>query len=231
MLDPLRQQTGGTPSATLRALLVGKPRSWGDLRPGDADAPRLATAIAKREVAGPVWLGPEGLEGDAQGNRRVHGGPDKAVCCYSADHFPAWRTEDPALDFAPGAFGENFSLAGIDEARVCIGDRWRVGDAVVEVSQPRQPCATLARYWCRPDLPKLVTKSRRTGWYLRVIEEGAVTSGDTLELLARPEAEWTIDRVNVVTLHEKGPSEDAARLHDVASLSEAWREQLAKRLR
>ncbi|MGL4514823.1 MAG: MOSC domain-containing protein [Lacipirellulaceae bacterium] len=227
----MREPTPQRPFGVLLAPHVGKPRGWDELRPADGDSGGLPSGIAKRPVDGPVWLGVNGLEGDGQGNLRVHGGPDKAVCAYAADHYPWWRDELGLPDFGPGAFGENFAIAGLDERGVAIGDRWRVGDALVEPSQPRQPCSTLSRYWGRADLPKRVVQSRRTGWYFRVIEEGVVTPGDRLELVERPHPEWTIDRANVVTLHEKGPSEDAQRLHDLPQVSQAWREQLRRRLR
>jgi len=168
------------------SIQVGLPRDLGDWR----------TAFFKKPVFGPVWLGWLGLDGDRQADPRYHGGPDKAVLAYSADHYAAWR-EDPGFsNLAHGAFAENFTIAGLDEATVCIGDKYRVGEAFVEVSQPRGPCWKIARRWKRPDLTARVAKTGRTGWYLRVLGEGYVEAGDEVSLVERP--------LHAVTMREAG---------------------------
>jgi MOSC domain-containing protein YiiM len=139
------------------------------------------------------------LDGDEQADLRVHGGPGKAVCVYSADHYPAWRQELGLASMEPGAFGENFTVSGHTESDVCIGDIYRIHEAIVVVSQPRTPCWKLARRWNVPDLPRRFLRSGRTGWYLRVAQEGHVQRDAVFELLARPYPKWTIAHVNEVT--------------------------------
>ena len=186
------------------------------------------SAIWKRPSAEPLALGLEGLAGDQQANRTVHGGPDKAVCVYSADHTPWWRDTLGAADWGPGAVGENFTVEGQAEDVVCVGDVYEVGTALVQVSQPRSPCRTLARRWRRPDLPKRVVQSGKSGWYLRVLREGRVAAGDALVLVERPHPEWTIDRVNRVSygLDPDVDPDDAPVLASVAALAASWRESL-----
>ncbi|OFW06574.1 MAG: hypothetical protein A3H96_12970 [Acidobacteria bacterium RIFCSPLOWO2_02_FULL_67_36] len=179
-------------SVVLSSVRVGQPRTV-------AGATPWVTGFFKDRVSGPVRLSRENLAGDRQADLRVHGGPDKAVCVYSADHYPAWRRELGIEDCGPGWFGENFSVEGQTETTACIGDVYRAGSALVQISQPRGPCWKLARRWGRPEFVQLVTDSRRTGWYLRVIEEGDVTAGESLVLTERPYSQWTVARVNDLT--------------------------------
>jgi len=132
-------------------------------------------------------IGPLGLVGDAQGDTRIHGGPDKAVHHYALDHYPHWRAElgaRPVLE-APGAFGENIASHGVTEADLCLGDRLRIGSALLEVSQGRQPCWKLNDRFGVSDMALRVQQTLRTGWYYRVIEPGAVRPGDPIERVGR----------------------------------------------
>jgi MOSC domain-containing protein YiiM len=184
------------------------------------------TGIYKQPVSGPVRLELENLDGDGQADLRVHGGPDKAVCVYSADHFPLWRDELGVQECGPGWFGENFSVSGLGEASVAVGDTFRIGTAVVQVSQPRAPCWKLGRRWNRLDMPKLVVRNGRTGWYLRVLEPGVVQGGDTLALVERPFAKWTIEAINDVAYNRSGARDLAAarELSECPALAQAWRD-------
>ena len=173
----------------LRTLLVSRPTSISD------DQGEWVSGFAKQPVAGPVELRSDNLDGDGQADRTVHGGPEKALLGYCADHYPLWSSE-LGQPFADGAFGENLALTGLSEEAVAIGDTFHLGTAVIQVSQPRQPCWKLARRNHRPDLPAKAITSGRLGWYFRVLTAGVVTAGDTLETLARPHAEWTIARIN-----------------------------------
>src|SRR5690606_2996352 len=121
-----------------------------------------------------------GHEGDEQADRAVHGGPEKAIHHYARDHYDLWRAEigDHPLLHRPGAFGENISTTGLSEEDVCIGDRYRLGTALVEVSQGRQPCWKVDHRFGGLAISAAMVRSRRTGWYYRVIEEGAVGAGD-----------------------------------------------------
>ena len=146
------------------------------------------SGIAKHARDGRQRVERLGIVGDRQADLRVHGGEDKAVLCYAWAHYAEWREAlpDNALLDAPGAFGENLSVHGIDEHDVCIGDRWRIGSALFEVSQGRQPCFKLNLRFGVADMAVRVQNSLRTGWYLRVIEPGFVAAGDALELVERP---------------------------------------------
>ena len=116
-----------------------------------------------------------GIAGDQQADRENHGGLDKAVLAYSADHYAFWRVHLNLPDMPHGGFGENLTIAGLDESSVCIGDRWQAGNVVFEVSQPRQPCWKMGRRWNIADLPKQVIQNGKSGWYLRVLVEGELS--------------------------------------------------------
>jgi MOSC domain-containing protein YiiM len=208
---------------TLVSIQVGRPSS----RP-HPDGPWLSS-IYKRTVNGPVRLDPLNLEGDEQADLNVHGGPDKAVCVYSADHFAYWQAVLGRPDLGAGAFGENFTVSGLDETTVCLGDVFAVGTVLVEVSQPRGPCWKLGRKWDRLDLPKLVLKAGKTGWYFRVKQPGKVAAGEDIRLVDRPYAPWTIVEVNRVAYATTSREMLAARreLASCPALAESWRADLA----
>jgi MOSC domain-containing protein YiiM len=211
--------------ALLRSVRVGQPTQM------DGPTPWVS-AFAKNPVEGPVRLSRENLAGDRQADRRVHGGPDKAVCVYSASHYPMWRTRLGVDDCGPGWFGENFSVEGQTDADVCIGDVYRVGSALVQVSQPRGPCWKLARRWNRPELPELVKASGFSGWYLRVLEEGDVAAGQELALIDRPCPQWTVVVVNELTYARGRVAArrvtDRAVLVECPALAPNWRAELLR---
>jgi MOSC domain-containing protein YiiM len=171
-------------------------------------------------VAGPLRLTRLGLLGDEVGDPSHHGGPDQAVLGYASEHYPAWRAE--GFDAEPGAFGENLLFAGLLDDEVCIGDAWRVGGATLQVSHPRQPCATLARRFGRNDLAPRVWEARRGGWYFRVLEEGLVEAGDAAALLARPNPGWTAARVLSAYHHAATDTAEARAAAAVPLLSPHW---------
>jgi MOSC domain-containing protein YiiM len=220
---PAREHPGSEDAAVVVSLQVGLPARRGT--EGAQEDPRKGawtSGIFKDPVAGPVLLGRLHFAGDGQADLEVHGGPDKAVLAYSAGHYPGWRAE-LGLDMNPGAFGENLTIAGQDERRVCIGDVYEIGEARVEVSQPRLPCWKLARKWGLPDLPARVVKSVRGGWYFRVLREGRIASGDPVTRIARPFPQWTVARVFEAYIHGADP-ETAAALAGCDALAEGWRE-------
>lgn len=184
------------------------------------------TAIDKRPVEGPIEVTETGLVGDVQANRKVHGGVDKALLAYCGDHYPQWKTIIANFDGQPGNFGENLTFTGLSEPDVCIGDRWQLGDVVVEVSQPRQPCINLVRRWNRPSLVKEVVANGWTGWYLRVNTPGMLSAGDDVTLLDRPHPEWPIPRAHRAMYGMSDDPRDAAELASLPVLSLAWREEL-----
>lgn len=190
---------------------------------------RYSTAIFKTPVEGPIELTATGLIGDHQANREVHGGPDKALCVYPSEHFPYWAQQLEA-EIGPGAFGENLTTQGLLEDDVCIGDSYRVGQALLQVSQPRQPCLTLADKHGQPLLPKWVNQRAYTGFYFRVLQIGPIQTGDPLTLIERPNpaanVTWATKTRNANPLDR----EQATRLRDLPELSESWQQQMAKRL-
>lgn len=215
----------------LASVQIGQPQRYEPVE-GEASSKGWTTAFFKTPVVGPIAVGPLGLEGDQVAETRVHGGPDKAVCVYSSDRFSHWR-EDLGLsedEFGRAAFGENFTVMGLDESSVCLGDRWRIGTATFEVSQPRQPCWKLARRWKTKDLTLRVQQTGYTGWYVRVLEEGTVTPGDAIVIAESPLPEWTIKRANKVMYDLKDDAEATAALAAVEPLAGSWKRQLEKRL-
>jgi MOSC domain-containing protein YiiM len=157
---------------------------------GTIDAPRgpMRTAIDKRPVRGRVAVGPLGLAGDRQVDKRHHGGPDKAVYAYAEEDVAHWAVE-LGRDLPPGSFGENLRTSGVDVTNAVVGERWRVGGddgVVVEVTQPRIPCATFQAWLGEPRWVKRFTAHGAPGAYLRVVQEGTVAADDAVELVHRP---------------------------------------------
>jgi len=140
------------------------------------------TGIFKAPVAGRVKVGMLNLAGDGQADLSVHGGPDKAICCYPVEHYQSWRAELPDIALDWGMFGENLTVQGLHEETVYIGDQFRIGSATVQVTQPRMPCYKLGLRFSRLDMVRRFWASGRSGSYLRVLEEGEVGAGDTVEL-------------------------------------------------
>ncbi len=167
------------------------------------------------------------LEGDQQADLEHHGGIDKAVLAYSAEHYPLWLQE-LEMEIPFGGFGENLTIAQANEESVCIGDRWSLGGAVFVVSQPRQPCWKLARRWRRKELPALVVANGRCGWYLRVVQEGSIAAGQTLELLERPNPDWSVARAHHTMHHQRNDLALRRALAALPQLSATWRATLSK---
>jgi len=187
------------------------------------------TAYLKDEVAGPVHVGPLGLEGDEQASRDVHGGPQMAVLAYAERHYATWRAEPGLEAIGPGGFGENLVLADVDETNVCIGDAWAGDHVAFEVSQPRGPCAAISRRWNAPRLMQRVVDTGRTGWYLRVTRAGPIAVGETLRLVARPHGEWPVERVFRLRLQPGADPAGVRWLANCAALSPEWRATFAAR--
>lgn len=205
-------------------LRIGHPKNHAD--PGEDP---WITSIFREPVNGAIYCTKLGFEGDQVGDPSVHGGPDKAVLCYATSNYPKWR-EQLALPMECGGFGENLCIEGLDESSVCIGDVYRMGEAEVEVSQPRGPCGTLARRWGRLDLPRRVIENHRSGWYIRVLKEGKIAPGDRVELLARPQPEWTVARTAEVNYSRDRSIEDLRELSELPELSNNWKRGLREKL-
>jgi MOSC domain-containing protein YiiM len=225
------------PSAALagvvRSVNVGLPRTHG--HPGATDPldRPWTTGFFKEPVAGPVPVRRTNLAGDGQADLRVHGGPDKAVLAYAAAHYPGWREELAMADLPFGGFGENLTVEGLVEATVCLGDVMRAGTALLQLAQPRGPCWKIGRRWRRPDLPALVQRSGRTGWYYRVLEEGTVAAGDEVALVERPYPRWDVATMNHVLHARDGDraalAATAMELAACPALAAGWSAALRRR--
>lgn len=189
----------------------------------------VSTGIFKRPVAGRLMLRRLNLEGDRQADLSVHGGPGKAVYAYPSEHYPFWRQElDRELDW--GMFGENFTLAGATEDDVRVGDRHRVGEAVVMVTQPRVPCYKLGLKFGREDMIKRFLESGRSGFYFSVIEEGEVGAGDELQLVGQEEGSLTIAEINRLYAVDHHNTELLERAVRMEALPAGWRAHFSQRL-
>ncbi|MGL6044418.1 MAG: MOSC domain-containing protein, partial [Sandaracinobacteroides sp.] len=182
------------------------------------------TAYGKVPREGPVRAHALGLEGDEVANTRVHGGPDKAIYAYAAAHYSDWASEHPAHAerLVPGGFGENLLIDGLDEATAHVGARWRIGSALVEICQPRQPCDTLARWFDDPQMVKAMVRNGRSGWYLRVLETGEMAAGDALVLEYVPPGAWSIARVLEASYRSPADRVELQALSEAPGLATGW---------
>lgn len=210
------------------SIQVGLPKTIG----GPDPVSEWTTSFFKEPVSGPIWVGTTNLAGDGQADLRVHGGADKAINLYPFEHYAGWRDELEIPELPKGAFGENLTTTGAVEADVCIGDIFEIGGAtgaLVQISQPRQPCWKLSRRWNIKDLAARVERTGRTGWYFRVLREGSIEPGNQLQLMARPHPEWPVALANEV-MHQR--KEDFAMAHPLAgcpALSQSWQNSLSRR--
>lgn len=187
----------------------------------------LRTGIYKQPVRGRVWLHRLNLEGDGQADLEAHGGMDKAVYAYPFEHYATWSHELDRQDFAFGQFGENFTTEGLLEDAVYIGDVYRIGSALAEVSQPRAPCYKLAHKMGLPDFVKTFTASERAGFYLRVLEEGEVEAGDSIERIRTGPEKISVRQV-FHALFADADTETASRAVQLLALAESWRDALQR---
>jgi MOSC domain-containing protein YiiM len=177
------------------------------------------TGIWKHPVSGPVAVRGVNVEGDDQGDRSVHGGPDKAVYAYARDDIDWWERE-LGRELPDGVFGENLTLRGVDPAKALVGERWRIGSVLLEVSEPRFPCWKLGVRFDDPRMLKRFAQARRTGTYLRIVEEGALEAGDRVELVSRPAHQLSIADFTHAYLEDRS---QLPRLL-IPEVSESWRD-------
>lgn len=187
----------------------------------------IVTGICKSPVSGPLHLGRLGFDGDGVGDLRYHGGPNKAVCVYSYDHYPYWENLLGTKLTIP-AFGENLTVSSLNEDDICIGDIFHLGTAVVQVSQPRQPCNTLASLRGRNDMPQHLTSSGYTGFYLRVLKEGIVAKGDSLILKEGSPAQVSVSFANQIRYHDNKNCAAIDKVLSATALSESWQQSFLK---
>jgi len=201
--------------------------------------PRLAvykgatinTGIFKKPVSGRVALRTLNLDGDRQADLTVHGGPYKAVYAYPSEHYEYCRGELPGMDLPWGMFGENFTTEGPAEDDLHVGDRFRVGWAILMVRQPRMPCYKLAAKFQRDDMIERFLVSGRSGFYFSVEQEGDVGAGDTIELISRNQGGITIAEMNRLFVRERYNRDLLQKAIATAALPESWRDYLLPRLK
>lgn len=215
-------EEAGQPLGRVLSVNVGVPRSveW--------QGRRIRTAIWKDPVDGPVEVRGVNLAGDDQADRRVHGGTNKAVYAYAAEDY-AWWSEQLGIELGAGTFGDNLTIEGVDLRLVWVGERWRVGTCLLEVSEPRMPCFKLGARMGTADFVDLFDAVARHGTYLRIIEEGVVQAGDDVHLVSRPELELTVSELVAAR-----QGDDAALLHRVVghpAVSEPWVNSAQRALR
>ncbi|WMC10903.1 MOSC domain-containing protein [Oceanimonas pelagia] len=206
-------------------LLTGKARSL---------APGIDSAIDKRPVDAALFCGVNGLEGDVQVSTRFHGGPERALHYYPAEHYPVWRQWFAGMGLSgrcellvPGAFGENLSGTGLAEDTACIGDIYRLGEALVQISQPRSPCHKLNARFGHDFFSVLMQANGRTGWLLRVLEEGRVASPASLVLMARPCPAMPVKRAGDIVFNRGFDADGLRELAATEQLSANWRKKAA----
>jgi MOSC domain-containing protein YiiM len=188
------------------------------------------TGIFKKPVSGRIALRTLNLEGDRQADLSVHGGPYKAVYAYPSEHYDYWRRELPEMDLPWGMFGENFTTEGLSEDDIHVGDRMRVGSAVVMVRQPRMPCYKLAVKFQRDDILERFLASGRSGFYFSVEEEGEVGVGDSVEFISKNVDGITIAEIGRLFVREKYNRDLLQKAIATVALPESWREYFLPRL-
>ncbi len=207
----------------LTSIQVGMPKTHTD---GESI---WQTGIFKQSVEGAIEVKTLGLVGDGVGDTKNHGGADKAVCCHPMIHHAYWNSYFQ-WDLQPGAFGENFTLTGLSEMDVSVGDIWQIGSATFQVSQPRIPCWKQDDKLQQMGFQKLVAETGRTGFYLRVLQEGLVSAGETIQVIERPHPAAKIVRVNRA-LNEKDNLALAQEFSELAPLTPSWRKMFKQRLK
>jgi len=209
--------------AKITGVFVGKVENhW----PGKAPS-----AIAKHFTSAELNLQPNGFVEDMQADLKVHGGTEKAVHHYAAEHMDHWRLAFPdhADQFVPGCFGENISTTGLNEQNLCLGDILPMGTAKVQICQGRQPCRKLNAHTGIDQMAGAFQRSARTGWYYRVLESGQVKFGDTIRLIERPHADWCLDRLIKARFNPKTSRDDATELANNPAISQSWRQAFKKK--
>lgn len=210
--------------AKIVSVNVGEPREvlW--------KGTHVSTSIFKYPVDGTVEVKTLNLRGDRQADLSVHGGPYKAVYGYPSEHYPYWRKQLPRADFPWGAFGENITTEGLFENKLNIGDRLRVGSALLMVTQPRMPCFKLTIRFDRDDMIKRFIESHTSGFYFSVIEEGELAAGAAMEIVHRdPAAVSVTDISRLYYNHAHGESELLQRAIHLEALPASWRDYLRER--
>lgn len=189
---------------------------------GDSNAQSWQSSYVK-EPQPQVWVGNIHLSGDSQTDIPNHGGANRVILAYGATNYPLWKSElDVELPY--GAFAENFTVDGITEQNACIGDIYEVGDAIIQISEPRIPCWKISSRWGIKDLLQRVIETGRTGWFFRTLQEGYVEPGQSMKLIQRPYPRITVERINDALVHHKHDQENASEIAECTLLSKRVRD-------
>ncbi len=211
-------------SMRLVSVNVGRPRivTW--------KGTQVSTSIFKDPVDGAVDVKKLNLVGDRQSDLSVHGGPDKAVYAYPSEHYPYWRKQLPDAELPWGVFGENLTTEGLTENALHIGDRLRIGTALLGVTQPRVPCYKLTIRFDRDDMIKRFIASHFSGYYFSVLEEGQLAAGSEIEIVEHDPHNVTVSDINRLYYGESHDQELLHRVLNVDALPEGWREHLRQKV-
>lgn len=204
----------------VHSLRVGKPSTH------LSSLGEWTSALVKKTKIGEVWAGVVNLDGDRQADLKHHGGVDKAICVYPLIHYDYWNKR-LGVCWQPGDFGENLTVEGLDENEVAIGDVFEIGQALVQVTQPRSPCWKIARYHGIKELALYVQETGFTGWYLRVLQEGFLKSGCSIVKTQSAAPRVTVREANKIAYSD----EDPTPLLECDALSQGWRKKFEDRLR
>lgn len=188
------------------------------------------TGIFKEPVSGRIMFRSLNLDGDGQADLKGHGGIYKAAYAYSTENYEYWKRELERTDFTFGQFGENFTVEGMPDDAVCVGDQFRVGGALVEVTQPRVPCFKLGIRMGMAQFPKMFLASGRPGFYLRVLEEGEVGAGDMVERVTNDPEHMTVRGINNLLYFDQKNVEGVKKALRIRALSPGWRGSFEERL-
>lgn len=208
---------------TLVSVNTGGPREV------EAGGQIVRTSIWKTPREGRVGVRTLNIDGDQQSDLTVHGGKYKAVYCYPSEHYAYWRGELPDVDLPWGAFGENLTLEGLLETAVCIGDRFRIGTAEFQVTQPRQPCFKLQIRHRRDDILKRFVAALRPGFYVAVTREGEIGAGDTVQYLEHASPSMSVRDIFSLHFDDRGKHDELRRAAAIAALTPSWKEHFRKR--
>jgi MOSC domain-containing protein YiiM len=212
----------------LVSIAVGMPKRRGVAGSKNPMERPFESGIFKEAVNEPVWLGALNLAGDGQADLENHGGLFRAVLAYNAEHYPVWREELNMPDLPYGGFGENFTITELSEENVCLGDIYEVGDAQIQVTQPRLPCWKLGRRWDMKALTARVQERGWGGWYQRVLKEGMVEAGMAVRLVERLYPQYPILKLFALMYRWREDEDMVAELSMLETLSPSWRETFAR---
>ena len=191
----------------------------------------VRTGIFKEPVEGPVMMRRLNLDGDRQADLTVHGGPDKAVYAYPSEHYPVWKSELPGMVLPWGMFGENLTTEGLSEQEIHIGDKFRIGEAIVMATQPRTPCYKLALKFQRDDMLKRMLTNGRSGFYFSVVEQGVVQAGDAIERIHEDPEGISVAEINALYRDGGKDANLLRRAANLEALPKNWRDYLREELK